>query len=424
MLLHNLYYPPDTGSEGAIEDKALSKDDMIEFMDEETPDETLELEKDKKIDAKKSDEGDDEKEKDGEKKDEIKELEEELEIEEKTEDELELVVPTRKKEILAKYPTLFKDFPYLEKAYYREQKYAELLPTIADAETAIEKANLLDQFETQLSEGSTLEILKNVKKNDEDAFLRIVDNYLPNLEAVSPDAYYHIVGNIIKHTIATMVGEKDDDLTIAAQVLNKYIFGKDKYEPPTRLSKAETKEKNSREEEISERERAFNERQFKTVQSDLNTRVNNILKSTIDKNIDPKSTMTDYVRKHATSEAMDNLEELVSQDTRFMNLLDKLWERAIKNNMDSDSVDKIRSAYLSKSKTLLQSVIKKARNDALRGLGKRVTDDNDDTKDRKGHLPVGNTRSSTSSLNSGKTDKDKARAIPKGMSSLDYLNQD
>ena len=39
---------------------------------------------------------------------------------------------------------------------------------------------------------------------------------------------------------------------------------------------------------------------------------------------------------------------------------------------DKESTDRIKSAYLSKAKTLLPSVIKKARNDALRGLGRNA----------------------------------------------------
>jgi len=425
MIIKNLipfFYPPESGSEGSIENKELSKDDAIEFMGEDDKEEVLELEPEKKS-KDKDDEKDDDKKPE---KDELKELEEELEDEEKDldEDELELVVPARKKEILAKYPTLFKDFPYLEKAYYREQKYAELLPTIADAETAVEKASALDNFETKLLQGSTEDILRAIKTDDQEAFNRIVDNYLPSLEKVDENAYYHVIGNIIKHTIASMVGEKDEDLTEAARILNKYIFGKNEYDRPTRLSKTE-KEDTKKEDEINEREQEFTHRQLVSVQENLDTRVTNILKSTIDKNIDPKDTMSDYVKRHAIKEAEENLDELIGQDTRFKGLLDKLWTRAIDSNFSEQSIDRIRSAYLSKAKTLLPSVIKKSRNDALKGLGKKVTDDTDDeVKDKKGPLPVGKTRSSSSSSGGNRTDKDKAKEIPKGMRSIDYLMQD
>jgi hypothetical protein len=89
-------------------------------------------------------------------------------------------------------------------------------------------------------------------------------------------------------------------------------------------------------------------------------------------------------------------------------------------------MDRIKSAYLSKAKTLLPSIIRKSRNEALRGLGKRVRDDDDDNygKDKRGPLPVGKARSQSTSPQSGKAAKDQARSIPKGMSTLDYLMRD
>ena len=83
--------------------------------------------------------------------DELKEMEEELEG--PSEEDMELMTPVRRKEILAKYPQLFKDFPYLEKAYYRDQQFTEVFPTIQDAKIAVEKATILDRFEQQVVNG-------------------------------------------------------------------------------------------------------------------------------------------------------------------------------------------------------------------------------------------------------------------------------
>src|SRR5215510_11268328 len=133
MLLFNLspfFYPPDNESGTAIEDKALSVDGIEDALAEI---DTSELEEDKKSASKTDDKADskvDKEEKEDEKKDEKTvedELEAELEEDQKDLDEnLELALPVRRKEILAKYPDIFKDFPYLEKAYYREQAYAEV----------------------------------------------------------------------------------------------------------------------------------------------------------------------------------------------------------------------------------------------------------------------------------------------------------
>lgn len=428
--------PLNPSDASAIENKALSKEDAIEFLGEETEEkEVIDLEKPKKAESKddkeevKEDKEDKREDKEGEKKELTLEEEIEEELEEPDEDKLELVTPVRRKEILAKYPEIFKDFPFLENAYYRERAYTEILPTIEDAKIAVEKATALDSYEKEIMSGSTESLLTAVRDDDKEAFARVVDNYLPTLYKVDESAYYHTIGNIIKHTIMSMVkdGKESgvDELIQAADVVNQYIFATKTFNPPQKLAKEELKD-TKKEFEVDEREAKFIERQFESAKGDVTTRIDNILKTTVDKNLDPNNSMTDYVKRTATRETLESLENAISEDVRFRSVLDKLWERAFENDFDSASMDKIKQAYLSKAKTLLPTLIKKSRNEALRGLGKRVRDDSDtdEKKDKKGPLPVGSTRSSASSSSSGKTDKDRAKAIPRGTSTLDYLMQD
>lgn len=415
-----LFVPVD--SVGAIEDKSLNKEDVITLLGEDDDKEVIDL--DKPIKEKEVVEEDKEDKELDKETDELKELEDELE--EPTEEDLELVTPVRRREILAKYPKLFKDFPYLEKAYYREQQYTELLPTIDDAKIAIDKSTTLDKFENQLMSGSTEDILKAVKDTDENAFFKIVDSYLPTLAKVDEKAYHHVIGNVIKRTIIEMVNEAranedNKQLEAAAQLLNQFVFGTSKFANPTVLSKEQPKD--TKNNELEEKERQFNQRQFESARDDLSTRVNNILRSTIEAHIDPKDSMTDYVRRNAVREALENVENLVSQDSRFKVLVDKLWNQAFKTNFSKKSLDDIRSAYTSKAKTLLPSVIKKARNEALKGLGKKVKDEETIESEENDSTVSPKLRTSTSSsTNSGRSVKDQAKAIPKGMKTLDFLN--
>jgi len=397
--------------------------------EDEPESETLELEKPAKKAAKDNNEEDKEEDKD-DKEEKEKTLEEEIEeeLEEPDEDKLELTVPIRRKEVLAKYPNIFKEFPALETSMYRERAYTEILPTIDDAKMAVEKSERLDTYENEILNGSTESILTAVLNSDKDSFNKVIDNYLPTLYKVNEAAYYHTLGNVIKHTIMTMVKDgKDngiDDLIAAADVVNQYIFGSKQFTPPQKLStdSAKSKEVN----EVEEREQKFVQRQFDTARDSVTTKTENILKATIDKNIDPNESMTNYVKKNATREAYEQLESTIAVDSRFRIVLDKLWEKAFSDDFSTESMDRIKSAYLSKAKTLLPSIIKKNRNEALKGLGKRVRDDDEDTnkRDKRGPLPVGKARSQSTSPQSGKTVKDQARAIPKGTSTLDYLMRD
>src|SRR5215510_1102703 len=446
MLQFPLFAPESVGGPTAIQSGGgggeLSKEDMIEFMadDEESQDvldlddkktkgktdkttrkEQGETEEEAETNEETSDEDSDEES--DEESDELSELEQELQG--PTDEQLELVTPVRRREILKKYPNLFKDFPYLEKAYYREQQFTELLPTIEDAKTAVEKSEVFDNFERDVMSGNTETVLKAVKESNPSGFLKLVDDYLPTLARVDEQAYFHVLGNVTKHTIVTMVQEarrtNNEQLQQAAHLLNQFVFGTSDFQPPRNLAKEQKPEDNTRERQLTEREQGFIRQQFEGTRNDLNTRVNNTLRNTIEANIDPKQSMSDYVRKNASREALESLETLINQDARFKSLVDKLWENAYKSNFSRDSVDKIRSAFVSKAKTLLPSVIKKARNEALRGMGKRVKEDTDESTPRRGPVPAGRPRSQESRPTGKIRD---AKDIPKGMSTLEFLNSD
>lgn len=428
--------PEDSGGVGAPD--PTDGKSTIELLDE-TP-EVLELPKDES--SKEDDEeSEDTEEETGESStsedDELKEIEEELDSAKKDgeeEDVSELMTPALRKDILTKYPKLFKDFPSLEKAYYREREYTEIFSTVNNAKEAASKARSLDQLENQVMTGDIAPILQAAKNGDQESFYRIADNYLPALKHVDQQAYYNVLGNVIKDTIVTMVkegralGEQGAPLQAAANILNQFVFGSQNFTPPTRLSRQAPPDEMQRQNQQVQQDRQRTMDTFTSVKDDLQNRADNVLRSTIEQNIDPRNSMTDYVRRTATRDAFETLEGLIDKDTRFHSLLDRLWERAFQQNFSKDSTDKIKSAYLSKAKTLLPSVIKKARNEALRGLGRRVSDSSTDdessseqeqTTTRKSASPSSNTTGRSTPPPRGKFKN--AKDIPKEMSTLDVL---
>jgi len=409
-----LFSPNDSSGTGtAIEDNKMSHEDMVDFIGQEDGEkedaETIELEES---------EGD----RKGDKETREETKEEDEQEEEPEVDEEEIVVPVRRKEILAKYPNIFKDFPHLDRAVYREQQYSEILPTLEDAKNAAKKSELLDRVNGDLEAGDTRNLLRAVKQANQETFANLVDNYLPQLRSVDENAYYHVLSNVIKHTILAMANSSDSDTKQAAQVLNQFVFQSDKFTPPFNLSQ-ESGPKSQREQAQEQREIEFRREVLDTHVESVNTRVDNAIKATIDKNIDPRESMNAYTRKQAMRDCQEELDGEIDKDTRFRNLLDKLWEQSAEQGFSQPSLDRIKSAYLSKAKTLLPQIIKKIRSEALRT--KRSVDIDDEP--RRGPLPVGQTRKSTPNQarpTSTGNDKEKAKAIPKGMRSIDYLMRD
>lgn len=411
---------------GPVDDDApagAGEQETFELLNTEEESEVLELPKDKKVGEDESVEIDEEKDEEEEEPDELAEIEEE--IKEPTEEDInELVTPVRRKEILAKYPKLFKDFPYLEKAYYREQQFTEVFPTIQDARVSAEKAQILDRTEQLVMNGDISSVIIAAKEEDPESFNKIVDNYLPTLRRIDQQAYYHVLSGVIKDTIITMVregralGDQGAPLQAAANVVNQFVFGSQTFHPHQPLAQKPNPGVDAREQNLRQQQQQIVYTKFNGVREELQTKADNVLKSTIDGHIDPRGTMSDYVKQHATKEAFTNLENLIDKDMRFRSLIDKLWEKAFQTDFDKESTDRIKAAYLSKAKTLLPSVIKRARSEAMRGRKAEDSGDILEPKAKKGPITPG--RSTAPS--SGKIRK--AADIPKGMSTLDVLMKD
>lgn len=415
-----------------------SMDILSELMkDDETP-EVIDLDdkkpevKDKEEDKEEKDdddkgkekekEEDDEEDNDDEEEKEVDELEElEKELEGPDEKQLELMTPARRKDILTKYPKLFKDFPYLETAYYRDQKFTEVFPTIKEAEEASTTVKSFNDLQAKLKTGDIESVVTDIAK-DQKAFYKLVDNYLPTLSKVSPDAYHHIVGNLMKYTIREMVGEatnsQNEELRKAATTLHTFIFGNTKWTPPTNLSGNDKPEDNKAESDLQQREREFAERKFNNAQGEIASRVDNAIKATIDQHIDPNKQMTSFVKDAAVEKAMRNVEKLISADTRFRTLLDRLWQNAADKDFAKSEMEKIKSACISKARTLLPTVIKSARQEALKGLHRtrqeKEDEKNTDTTSSK------DTPRSRRSADKGSISKDKYA----GMSTMEAMMAD
>lgn len=391
------------------DDNEIPAEDKIDLEDKSDDDEPKD--KDDKDDAEDEDDGkdeDDDKDKDDDEGEE--ELEIEDEEEEPSEEEEVFAAPVRKRDILKKYPKLFKEFPYLEVAFYRDQRFAEIFPTVQDAKDAAESVEYLEDFENELLEGKTENLLRTIREEDENAFRNIVDNYVEVLGDIDRDAQVHVISGVAKNIIISLARDgkagKNKELLETAQRLNAYLFGDGEFKPHQKIGK-EIESDDSQDEHDEWLEERFN-----ATREDLTTRIENSLRATIDSNIDPKESMTDYVRQQAARDVLQQMQRAIGDDRRFMQIYDELWRKSADDNFSAESQRKIRGAYLSKAKTVLPGVLRKVRQAALKGLGKRSAEGKKSNNKDRGRT--------TSSNKSGKKKSEDGR----GMSTYDFLMQD
>lgn len=340
--------------------------DTLRYIESELGTDTAPL-----VDDKPDEVNDEESDVNDEKSLKLADVEDEL----KVEDEDDFRPSLTKKEIVAAYPDIFKKFPQLERSIYRDRQFSELFPTIADAKIAIERASTLDNAEAGLFRGEINDILESVKSQDKEAFLRIVDNFLPTIDKLDRGAYLHILGNVGKGFIKSLVAEagrfgketeQGKTLNDTGLVLHQFLFGNSEWKEPTSLAKPISED----DKKVNNREQELIKQRFIDVQSDLNERATNAVKATIIQYIDPKESMSEYVKSKAIDDCGSQLTEQISTDKSFLTRMDALWKAAMDSNFNKASLDKIKSTYFAKAQTLLPEIIKGVRVKALAGMGK------------------------------------------------------
>jgi hypothetical protein len=396
LMLNPLFEGEDTGGGGNIE---LSAEDILNKLNESNDDDSenkdddalvLDNKESKKSSSKEKEDEDETKEgedKESEEDDPLKELEEELK--EPSEEDLELKTPVSRRQLMKEYPDIFKKHPGLESTIYRERAYTDILPTIEDAKNAKEALNILDNFDKDLKQGKTVDMMKAVLSTDEDAFKKLVDNYMPNLEQVNKDAYHHVLGNEIKHVVhamSTYAKENDNkEVAQAAATLYQFMFNSTKWEAPKKLfsdtvvDDSVTKE---RERLNKEKEEFENQKQSEHI-TKLMGSIDNQVKGTIEKSIDPKDEMSEFTKNSAINEVLKKAGEVLKGDKRFQDIVKSLTNKSRSEKFNNESLNRIRSAYYTKYKSVLLPIIQSVRKEALKGKNARVKEEkteNDTTK--------------------------------------------
>lgn len=443
----NYYFPDeDTTTEGKnYNNESEILKTLNEADDETNEDDTIDLADKKPVkkeenkeedteDDKKDDEEDEDDKDDEDEDSELKDLLDELnDDEDPDEDDLDILPSISRKEILAKYPKFFKDFPQVEKAYYAERKYREIFPSINDAKSAQDASKSLEDFETKILSGDIGSVLSVVKREKPEEFKIIVDNYLGNLAKVDTEAYYHVITGISKDLIFRMAKtaqeENSEELQDAALVLNKFLFGSNTWSPHKPLVNGKKDNGESEEAKKIRVERTeLDKAKLDGAVSKVTESSEKLIKKTIEKNIDPKNVMSDYVRRQAVRDAYETADKLMKRDSRFKTILDRAWTKAREKNYDSDSLDVINKMIKSRAATVLPTVIKTARNEALKGLGIRTRSignnkntDNDDDKDEG---RSSQNRRPLKERNNNTRQTDNSKGIPRGMSIEKYIMSD
>lgn len=426
MFLNNLnlvpfYSPDELVSTGTPE---LSRNDIIDVLNDDTPEvedsgksdkDIIEIPDEEEVKEQVEDEIDEEV------KDNPDE-QEEIEAEPEFKDDDVILATPRRAEILKKYPNIFKDFPTVEAAIYRDQQFSEIFPTIADARTASEDIQALRNFESDLMSGNIEGTLRAVKEQDSEAFSNLTnpENFLGTLQKIDNDAFLKTVGFSVKSVLFNtftraqkMGGGEGEQLALASQMLHQFIFGDDTVTPPVASAVARKEDKGKT--EYEKKTEQLNQREFDRAVSTVTTGAERYLKGLMERSIDPRGMMSTYVKDKAINDALDLARKEVQGDKRFRAILNNHWRAAEKANFSPESLKTVQNTVIQANRSAFQSAIKRVRAEALKGNARKQLGAARSRDDR----PVERGRpASTNNKNN------RPNAPARGKSTLDYLMED
>lgn len=344
----------------------------------------------------KEDKSDDEEESDEEAKDED---EEEVDEEETTDEEEETTEDedeedeneedadariTHASDLKKAFPDIFKKFPDVKAALFRDQEYSNLFASPKDAESYVAKGKLLDQIESDLIvDGNPKELLNAVKKDSPESFRKIAFTILPYLAEADKEAYLEVAALPIKQLIRSMVARfpKDSNEHKAALYVHRYYFDNTDVAAKVKVEEGVSTTKSEKELEYEKKIQAIDTREQNSFFESTNTSYVTRLTREFKTAIDGDDRLSDWMKGRIIESGLADIKNQLNNDPRFKRSMEALWSQAKSSGYSNDLKSRIVSTALARAKSLVPKVRAKLIAEAL---GKKVKAKEDKTdKDNK-----------------------------------------
>lgn len=297
--------------------------------------------------------------------------EEEEESEEIEEEEEEPVkIPFSRpsiKEIKAKYPEFFSDFPDVKDSIFREAQFTKLFPTVEDAQEAFTDNEAFGVLSEAALSGDSTPIIDSLEKTDPKALAAFAGSFLPALYKKNQEIYSTIVTPLFESFFRHVYKTGDENMKNSAINLAEEFFGKDDGE-----ASATGKKTLSRITQITEEQKqaklaseAQNATAFRSAASYVSDEVGKSMRVLVGKDFDPNKVFTPTVRRMLIEDIVKRIDRQLTSDKAHETVMGARWKRARSSGFSSDEKAKIISTYLARAKSLISPVREKVRREAM-----------------------------------------------------------
>lgn len=291
----------------------------------------------------------------------------ENEDEVEAEDEPKEILPHERPTIEAikkEFPEIFKKFPSLKDAFFREKQFSEVFHTPAEARNAATVVEDYNSLRDDVVNGNGEKLLPALKESD--SLEKFSKSFLPNLYKIDKDAHWKVILPVLEDVVRASFNEgnrtKNDDLKHAAMHIAQFLLGDMSIaEGKNSLVEKEQPENNK----VKEERQAFENERYNTFNIDVHEQIYNDLTKSIDKGFKEEDGLTDFMKKSIRSEILAKVVSTVKADVAHTRYLDKLWKEAKANGFRGDDKSRIINASLARAQSLIPGLRRQLIGEAL-----------------------------------------------------------
>lgn len=300
------------------------------------------------------------------------------------------------KEVKEKYPNLFKDFPGLRDAFFREGAYSKVFATVEDAQEAQDELDTLQDLRDKVLEGDIEVIFQATKDANVRSFDKLVDNLLPTLYKTDADAFSRAITpsieNLVRMAYREGLGKSDEDLQNAALGLSEWFFGtKDVARGVASGNNARNRQgsdKHQEQENQLDRDRKdFEAQRFRDAYNIVYADCNDAMRGEVAEGLDPDKELSPYLKDKLIDDVLSAIDKELQKDPDHLALMNSKWRRAKQDGYSRESLRRIVNAYRARAKSLIPTVRSRMKSKAL-GVSAKKAQNADEARSRK-EIPAG-----------------------------------
>ena len=343
------------------------------------------MDDDPKVDLDKDDdEEEDDKDEDDDDDDDGKEEEEDKSDKEgKKEEEEPVLARVEFKDIKSKYPAFFKDFPDLKHAFFREQQFSEIFPTVEDARKAAEVENAYAEITAAVVEGNVGKFLTELGNESADSVRTFSQNFLPAIREANKDLYFDIVAPQVQEFIKNVYRHgdkgKDDNIKNAAKIVHKILFGGAYEDIEGEVSLVDAS-RGKKDEAVENDKRNYFAGKYRALSSEVSKVCYDALDTEISKGLEDLNKQPG-LRKIIAKEVRTRILDEMEKDSLYLGRMNTIWKKEERNGFSGSNKSSFLTIFLGKAKTLVPRIRAEIRKETLgKDAGKGDSDKRESTR--------------------------------------------